>query len=137
MAHKIAFLLYLLRFISLQFVIIFQNYSISNLFYTFKELHLYAFMNTPGQPLKQLLLFVLLYSFLPLHAQKQGQERIDSLTGIVPKAAEDTNKVKLLSEISSTYWSINPQEGVNYGKQSLELAQKLNWKKGMASAYGR
>ena len=52
----------------------------------------------------------------------------------LPKANEDTNKVKLLIDLSHTYYSINPDEGLNFGKQALALAEKLNWKKGMANA---
>ena len=67
-------------------------------------------------------------------AQLQGQDRIDSLLGQLPKANEDTNKVKLLIDLSHTYYSINPDEGLNFGKQGLALAEKLNWKKGTGNA---
>ncbi len=68
-------------------------------------------------------------------AQKQGQERIDSLIALLPAMAEDSSKVKMLEEISYSYYSIDPDEGVKYGRGSLELAQKLGWEKGMAQAY--
>jgi len=67
-------------------------------------------------------------------AQLQGQGRLDSLLGQLPKASEDTNKVKLLIDLSHTYYSINPDEGLQFGKQGLALAEKLNWKKGMGNA---
>src|SRR6478735_11104903 len=67
-------------------------------------------------------------------AQLQGQGRIDSLLGQLPKANEDTNKVKLLIDLSHTYYSINPDEGLKFGKQGLALAEKLDWKKGMANS---
>ena len=67
-------------------------------------------------------------------AQLQGQDRIDSLLSQLPKANEDTNKVKLLIDLSHTYYSINPDEGLNFGKQGLALAEKLNWKKGTGNA---
>src|SRR6185437_979170 len=70
----------------------------------------------------------------PSSAQRQGQDRIDSLLGQLPKAVEDTNKVKLLIDLSHTYYSINPDEGLNFGKQGLALAEKLDWEKGMANA---
>jgi tetratricopeptide (TPR) repeat protein len=69
-----------------------------------------------------------------LSAQLQGQDRIDSLLHQLPKANEDTNKAKLLIDLSHTYYSINPDEGLKYGKQGLALAEKLDWKKGMANA---
>ena len=67
-------------------------------------------------------------------AQLQGQERIDSLLGQLPKANDDTNKVKLLVDLSHTFYSINPDEGLKFGQQGLALAKKLEWKKGMANA---
>ena len=67
-------------------------------------------------------------------AQLQGQPLIDSLLSKLPEAKEDTNKVMLLNDLSLTYYSINPEEGLKFGKQALVLAEKLNWKKGMAYA---
>jgi hypothetical protein len=67
-------------------------------------------------------------------AQLQGQGRIDSLLGQLPKANEDTNKVKLLIDLSHTCYSIDPDKGISFGKHGLALAQKLNWKKGMGNA---
>lgn len=66
--------------------------------------------------------------------KKQGQARIDSLLIELPKAQEDTNKVNLLRDISMAYYKINPNEGIKYGTQSLELAEKSNWKNGVANA---
>jgi two-component system, NtrC family, sensor kinase len=82
-----------------------------------------------------LLSFVLIAgTALSANAQKQGQPRIDSLLTRIPPAAEDTGKVDLLNDLCFTYYSINPNEGLKYGKEGLALAEKLNWKKGIASA---
>ena len=62
-------------------------------------------------------------------AQKQGQERIDSLLTILSKTREDTNRVNLLVDLSLSYYSISPDDGIRYGKEGLSLAEKLNWKK--------
>ncbi len=70
----------------------------------------------------------------PSRAQLQGQNRIDSLLGQLPKMNEDTNKVKLLIDLSHTYYSINPNEGLRFGKDGLALAEKLDWKKGIGNA---
>jgi tetratricopeptide (TPR) repeat protein len=83
--------------------------------------------------------FLLLLFTVPIAhqspAQRQGQDRIDSLLVDLPKSHEDTNKVKLLIDLSHTYYSINPDEGLRYGKSALALAEKLAWKKGIANAY--
>ena len=86
--------------------------------------------------MKKLLVLIIisLYVQEQLWAQLQGQERIDSLLGQLPKVNEDTNKVKLLIDLSHTYYSINPDEGLRFGQQALALAEKLDWKKGVANA---
>ena len=81
-----------------------------------------------------LLTIILLWVQKQSRAQLQGKDRIDSLLRQLPKASEDTNKVKLLIDLSHTYYSINPDEGLKFGKQGLALAEKLDWKKGIANA---
>ena len=85
---------------------------------------------------KIILLFLILITGTTrqVSAQLQGQPRLDSLLTQIPKTTEDTNKVNLLNDLSFTYNSINPDEGLKFGKQAIELAEKLNWKKGMANA---
>ncbi len=83
---------------------------------------------------KYLLLIVIVSASWKSRAQLQGQPLIDSLITQLPKANEDTNKVILLNDLSLTYYSINPDEGLKFGKQGLALAEKLNWKRGMAYA---
>ena len=72
-----------------------------------------------------------------LYGQKQGQALIDSLVkelGSSRYTRDDTDKVKVLKAVSFAYFAINPDEGIKYGKQDLELAEKLNWQKGIAYA---
>ena len=77
----------------------------------------------------------LYYSMLINNLRRNSRDnRIDSLLSQLPKANEDTNKVKLLIDLSHTNYSINPDEGLKFGKQALALAEKLNWKKGMGNA---
>ncbi len=89
--------------------------------------------------MKRLLIMILVV--LPLlgdttvcYARKEGQQYIDSLTLQLKKQAEDTNKVKLLNELSYHYHPINPDEGIKYGQAALELATKLGWTPGIARA---
>ncbi|MBS1657187.1 MAG: tetratricopeptide repeat protein [Bacteroidetes bacterium] len=86
--------------------------------------------------MKKALLFLLEMTWLinSSPAQKSGQDRIDSLLSVLQTSEGDTNQVNLLSDISFTYYSIDPDEGIKYGKQALDLAEKLNWKKGIADA---
>ena len=86
--------------------------------------------------MKKILILIIITAYVQKQspAQLEGQGRIDSLLIELPKANEDTNKVKLLIDLSHTYYSINPDEGLNFGKQGLALAEKLNWKKGTGNA---
>ena len=77
--------------------------------------------------------FVILNSSIVIvEAQLQGQARIDSIRKELPKMKQDTNGVNLLSDLSFTYSTINPDEGVKYGKQGLMLANKISWNPGIA-----
>ena len=88
--------------------------------------------------MKKIMLVVIAF-FIPVlwskvSAQKQGQARIDSLLTDLSSAKQDTNKVKLLNEIGTAYYSINPNEGIKYGNKQLALAEKLKWNYGIAKA---
>ncbi|HRH38720.1 MAG TPA: tetratricopeptide repeat protein, partial [Flavobacteriales bacterium] len=87
--------------------------------------------------LRQSRFILLLAASMPLLsiAQKQGQERIDSLVALLPAMADDSMKVKLLEEISYSYYNIDPDKGVDFGRRSLHLAERIGWKRGMAAAY--
>ncbi len=74
---------------------------------------------------------------LQLYAQVEGQAFIDSLLIQLPNQKEDTNKVMLFMKLSGYNATITPDEGIKYGQQGLELATKLNWKKGIAMAYSQ
>ncbi|WP_336514576.1 tetratricopeptide repeat protein [Pollutibacter soli] len=65
---------------------------------------------------------------------QQGQQLIDSLIKQLPQSKDDSAKVMMLNDISLGYYSINPDEGLKYGNQALQLAQKIKWKRGEAFA---
>lgn len=68
---------------------------------------------------------------IPVNAQRPDIAHLDSFLTILPKQADDTNKVKLLNDISYLYFSINPATGIKYGEKGLALSEKLNWRKGV------
>ncbi|MBE2190375.1 MAG: tetratricopeptide repeat protein, partial [Candidatus Kapabacteria bacterium] len=78
--------------------------------------------------------FVIFNSQL-IFAQLQGQAIVDSLLKELPKMKEDTNKVSLLQMMSFQYNSLDPELGVKYGHEALDLAQKLGWQIGIAKSY--
>ena len=79
--------------------------------------------------------FLILF-FCAFHAdaQKQGQASIDSMLASLPAQRDDTSKVRLLNNLSFTYYGINPAEGLRFGTEGLALARKLGWREGEADA---
>jgi class 3 adenylate cyclase len=61
-----------------------------------------------------------------VRAQKQGQALIDSLIKELPKIKESSQKVSVMDDLSYEFCSINPDEGLRYGQEGLEMALKLH-----------
>jgi len=78
-------------------------------------------------------LFIIITS--NLSANLKGQAIIDSLISELPNFEQDTNKVNLLSILSFSLYSSNPDKGIEYGIMGVDLAKKLNWKNGLADCY--
>ena len=95
-------------------------------------LMLSSYFHTMKPFLSLLLLLVCSTTFAQ---RKVGQARLDSLVAELAHAKPDTNRVNLLNALSIFYVNRNPDEGIHYANQSLILAQRLAWKKGMAYAY--
>lgn len=60
--------------------------------------------------------------------------KTDSLLSLLP-TVKDTAKVNLLNQISSSYWYSNPQQTINYADKAIQLADDINFEKGLAAAY--
>jgi signal transduction histidine kinase len=82
--------------------------------------------------MKRILTIVLCLFCLIPKAQKQGQALIDSLVFILPHQQDDTNKIKLLVAISKSYVTVSPKDGYPYANSGMGLAEKLQWKRGIA-----
>src|SRR6185295_2308850 len=66
-----------------------------------------------------------------LYAQDSKQLHIDSLLVKLGKAKEDTNKVKLYAALLNSHVYYKGEEGLKYVAPALELANKLNWQRGV------
>lgn len=81
----------------------------------------------------------ILLSFALLFIYSQAfsvNNKIDSLLNLVKIDKEDTNKVIHQYKLCREYSNIGEfGKGLSYGKQALLLAQKLNFKRGIAYAY--
>ncbi len=79
-----------------------------------------------------ILLLLISHSLL---AQKQGRELIDSLRIALPRMKDDTNKVNILNKIGYSFFFIDPDSGVYYGRKALTMAQATGIPKSIAGSY--
>ncbi len=71
-----------------------------------------------------------------LFAQKQGQQRIDSLKVEFANAKVDSVRVNILNNLSrTTYLMSDYGQAGKYAEEALQLAEKSKFKKGIADAY--
>jgi signal transduction histidine kinase len=66
---------------------------------------------------------------------QQGRTPIDSLSGELPKMKEDSNKVKAFGNIGKAYMGSDPKQAIVYLDQGLQLAEKIDWKQGIANMH--
>ena len=69
--------------------------------------------------------------------QAQNQQKIDSLLNVLKTAKEDTNKVNHLNAIGWELMNINPDTSILLSTQALQIAEKNQWKKGIANSYNQ
>lgn len=68
--------------------------------------------------------------------KQEGQEFIKSVVTKLSKTKEDTNKIMLLDALTFFYANIDPDQGIKYGMQALELSREANYKKYLPNIYG-
>ena len=83
---------------------------------------------------KKDLLFCFLIFFVFPRCFAQNPQ-IDSIKNVLATAKQDTAKVNSLLALSREFFSISPQEAINYATEAKDLATKLNSLKGLAYAY--
>ena len=71
---------------------------------------------------------ILMLGTLVAHAQKYGQNRIDSLKAAL-SGTRDEQRLKLYIELMRSYNDFNRKEGFTYAKPALQLANKLKAEK--------
>ena len=84
--------------------------------------------------IKTFVLVILLFSFRFL-SFSQNQHIIDSLHTRLKTAKQDTNKAKILNQLSIAYQGNNTDKAMDYAKQTLALSIKIGFKKGIGNAY--
>jgi class 3 adenylate cyclase len=61
--------------------------------------------------------------------------KIDSIKKIIAGEKSDSAKVNSLLALSREFYSISPEEAINYATTAKDLAQKTDFKRGLAYAY--
>ncbi|GAB2708212.1 hypothetical protein GCM10027272_23030 [Hymenobacter frigidus] len=73
-------------------------------------------------------------SLVPATGPPQSTARIDSLQQQLATSAPDTGRVLLLTQLAYEYTQITPLAAIAYGKQALQLAQRLHYRRGESLA---
>ena len=81
-------------------------------------------------------ILIFIFSLNGVEAQQPNQFYFDSLKHELSIAKEDTNKVILLAGLSLTYAESHADTARDFAQQALDLAEKLNFKKGILAAEG-
>ena len=81
------------------------------------------------------LTLLILYSLACQFSFSQTRQDIDSLKREINHTKQDTNRVLFLADLSNRYRDVNPDSSLIYGKQALDLAQKLKFKRGESRAF--
>ena len=80
--------------------------------------------------------FIYLFFLLAFLNKQSGyfaqQNKIDSLLALLKNAKSDTNEVNILYQLSEE--SMDDKDVLRYAQQSLEIAQRINYDKGIANA---
>lgn len=83
----------------------------------------------------QILVFATYIFFGSYHMLGQENARLDSLLRVYKVQSNDTNKVKTLHSLFQSYLYNQPKQALDYAEQSLQLAQEIDYKKGVARSY--
>ena len=78
-----------------------------------------------------LILWLFCVSYLFAHPQ----DPIDSLKSILKNNIPDTQRVKILNQLSFRLSGNNPDLGLSYAQQALDLASSSNYERGISKAY--
>ena len=83
------------------------------------------------RPFYILIICVFVFTTTGTKAQKNY---IDSLKALLVNA-KDTNRVNVLNQLAKAFWYVDPLMTIQYAGEALELAKKINFTKGITSAY--
>ncbi len=78
----------------------------------------------------------LIWLLLGMATSALSQQKIDSLKTVLSGLPDNSvERVDMLNQIGFEYWIVNSNESLKYGEQALEMAEQLDYPKGVATAY--
>jgi adenylate cyclase len=80
--------------------------------------------------------FLIILMLIEASAQNQGQKKTDSLLSVLKSGKPDTSKVNTLIDIANEFRFVNPDTSVYFANKAIQLAEKINFKIGIARGYG-
>jgi signal transduction histidine kinase len=83
----------------------------------------------------QVLILIVFVLFCSIETFAQNKPLIDSLLQVLQKNDSDTNAVNNYCELTVQHEYTNSSQAILYAQKALQLAQKLDYKKGIANAY--
>ena len=81
------------------------------------------------------LLFVTFFMTINISSFSQTKEEINRLTNDLDSSISDTNKVNILNNLSRKTHSFDYKRSLNYAQQAFNLADSLNFQRGIMKAY--
>ena len=94
-------------------------------------------MNSPPRAMSLIIRFWILQFVITCVPSSTtfSQSNIDSLDQLLLRyTAKDTIRANILNEAGYDYWVVDASKSERYGKEALELSEKLNYKPGVAMA---
>ena len=77
--------------------------------------------------------FIVFILFIAIKLAGQSTE-VDSLIGLVEKVPVDSNRVKLILNISNKLYFYKPDQSLEYSEKALKLARDIEYNKGIVSS---
>ena len=77
---------------------------------------------------------LILILFTGVFAYPQNVQ-VDSLKAVLENTEEDTSKVNILNDMAAIVFRTAPEEAIKYSSDAKNLAQQINFQKGLALAY--
>lgn len=84
----------------------------------------------------KIILILVFFLSLPVQAQSDSLQRIDSLAQVLKKPMSDKQRVQSLIAMTEACYAGSPSTSMRYAAEAAQLSEKANYLEGLANAYG-